>query len=148
MLVASLLFFCEPLINDLAMRLLIVEDNIDLLDNLFDFLTCRGHEVDTASDGLTGLHLALANIYDVIMLDLVLPGLDGLRVCQGVRDERGKDTPILILTALDTLEYKRRGLEVGANDFVVKPTSMVEVETRLSALVRHSKGGNDQSLMA
>ncbi|MBF0147480.1 MAG: response regulator transcription factor [Magnetococcales bacterium] len=122
------------------MRILVIEDNQDLVDNVFDFMESRGHTVDTAWDGISGLHLALTHTFDVILLDLMLPGLDGFKLCQALRGEGGKDTPILMLTALDSLDDKIRGLEFGADDYVVKPCALEEVETRLRALVRRAQG--------
>ncbi|MBF0133483.1 MAG: response regulator transcription factor [Magnetococcales bacterium] len=122
------------------MRILVIEDNQDLVANIFDFMEARGHTVDTAHDGLVGLHLAMVNTYDVIVLDLVLPGMSGITLCQELRQTGGKDTPILMLTALDTTQDKILGLESGGDDYVVKPFSLLEVETRLRALVRRDQG--------
>ncbi|MEO5365262.1 MAG: response regulator transcription factor [Magnetococcus sp. WYHC-3] len=124
-----------------ALRVLIVEDNQDLADNLFDFLELKGHVTDMAHDGITGLHLAVVNTYDVILLDLVLPGLDGISLCRKLRQDAGKSTPILILTARGSLEDKILGLESGADDYMVKPCAMSEMETRLRVLVRRAGGG-------
>ncbi len=121
------------------MRVLIIEDNKDLASNMFDFLEAKGHVVDAAGDGVTGLHLALVNQYDVIVLDLMLPGMDGITVCRKLREEGGKDTPILMITARDSLEDKIVGLEAGADDYLVKPAELREVELRLRVLTR--RGG-------
>ena len=120
------------------MNILLVEDNRDLATNLFDYFEARGYTMDLASDGIPGLHFASTNTYDVIVLDLMLPSLDGLTMCRRLR-EAGKQTPILMLTARDSLEDKIAGLEAGADDYVVKPFSMREVEARLLALVRRSQ---------
>ncbi|MBF0283444.1 MAG: response regulator transcription factor [Magnetococcales bacterium] len=122
------------------MRILVIEDNQDLVANMFDYLEGKGHVVDTAGDGVTGLHLALVNDYDVIVLDLILPGMDGITLCRKLRREGGKETPLLMLTARDSLEDKVTGLESGADDYVVKPFALREVETRLRALVRRAQG--------
>lgn len=118
------------------MRVLIIEDNRDLASNMFDFLEAKGHVVDAAGDGITGLHLALVNQYDVIVLDLMLPGMDGITLCRKLREEGGKDTPILMITARDSLEDKIAGLEAGADDYLVKPAELREVELRLRVLFR------------
>ncbi len=118
------------------MRVLIIEDNRDLASNMFDFLEAKGHVVDAAGDGITGLHLALVNQYDVIVLDLMLPGMDGITLCRKLRIEGGKDTPILMITARDSLEDKIAGLEAGADDYLVKPAELREVELRLRVLFR------------
>jgi len=121
------------------MRVLIIEDNKDLASNMFDFLEAKGHVVDAAGDGVTGLHLALVHQYDVIVLDLMLPGMDGITLCRKLREKGGKDTPILMITARDSLEDKIVGLEAGADDYLVKPAELREVELRLRVLSR--RGG-------
>ncbi len=121
------------------MRVLIIEDNRDLAANMFDFLEEKGHVVDAAGDGITGLHLALVNQYDAIVLDLMLPGMDGITLCRKLREEGGKSTPILMITARDSLEDKIIGLEAGADDYLVKPIELREVELRLRVL--HRRGG-------
>ncbi len=120
------------------MRVLIIEDNRDLASNMFDFLEARGHVVDAAGDGITGMHLALVNQYDAIVLDLMLPGMDGITLCRKLREEGGKDTPILMITARDSLDDKIAGLEAGADDYLVKPAELREIELRLRVLLRRS----------
>ena len=122
------------------MRVLIIEDNRDLASNMFDFLETKGHVVDAAADGISGMHLALVNQYDAIVLDLMLPGMDGITLCRKLREEGGKDTPILMITARDSLEDKIAGLEAGADDYLVKPAELREVELRLRVLFR--RGGD------
>jgi DNA-binding response OmpR family regulator len=121
------------------MYLLLIEDNPDLVENLSDFFAARGHTVDIAYNGLTGLHFAQENQYDVIVLDLMLPGMDGLEVCARMRKE-GRDTPVLMLTARDTLDDKLAGFGSGADDYLVKPFALPELEARLSALARRGSG--------
>jgi DNA-binding response OmpR family regulator len=116
------------------MRVLIIEDNPDIAANLGDYLEDHGHTVDFAGDGVTGLHLAVVNSFDAIVLDLALPGMDGLEVCRKLRSEAGKDTPVLMLTARDRLEDKLAGFETGADDYLVKPFELQEVEARLKVL--------------
>lgn len=120
------------------MRVLIIEDNRDLASNMFDFLEAKGHIVDAAGDGITGMHLALVNQYDAIVLDLTLPGMDGISLCRKLREEGGKDTPVLMITARDSLEDKIAGLEAGADDYLVKPAELREIELRLRVLLRRS----------
>jgi DNA-binding response OmpR family regulator len=120
------------------MRILVVEDHRDIAENIGDYLAPRGHEVDFAADGITGLHLAVANDYDVIVLDLMLPALDGLEVCRKLREEAKKATPVLMLTARDQLESKVQGFRAGADDYLVKPFALKELEIRLEALRRRS----------
>jgi len=121
------------------LRILVVEDNPDLAANLVDYFEAKGHLADAAGDGLSGLHLAIRNDYDVIVLDLMLPGLDGLALCRRLREEAGKLTPILMLTARDTIEDKIAGLEAGADDYVVKPFVLREVAARIKALARRAQ---------
>lgn len=127
-----------------TLKVLVIEDNQDLAANLVDFLGTKGHAVDAAADGLTGLHLALVNDYDVITLDLVLPGMDGITLCRKLREEAGCRTPVLMLTARDSLEDKIIGLESGADDYLVKPFALRELEVRLRALARRASDQNRQ----
>src|SRR5512135_3648300 len=120
------------------MNILLIEDNRDLALNVFDYFEAKGHTLDLAADGLSGLHLAASNSYDVIILDLMLPGIDGLTLCRRLR-EGGRHTPVLMLTARDSLDDKIAGLEAGADDYVVKPFALREVEARLHALVRRAQ---------
>jgi len=121
------------------MRILIIEDNRDIAANLGDFLSDRGHEVDYAYDGVTGLHLAIVNEFDSIVLDLSLPGMDGLEVARKLREDVRKETPILMLTARDQLEDKLAGFDSGADDYLVKPFELKEVDARLEVLERRGK---------
>lgn len=123
------------------LRLLVVEDDRDLSLELTDFLESQGHVVDSAADGLTGLHLAAVNDYDVLILDLGLPGLDGLELCRRLREDAGNWMPILILTARDTLHDRIRGFERGADDYLVKPFALKELQMRIQALARRGRGG-------
>jgi DNA-binding response OmpR family regulator len=121
------------------MRVLIIEDNPDIAANLGDYLEDHGHTVDFAGDGVTGLHLAVVNEFDAIVLDLALPGMDGLEVCRKLRSEAVKDTPVLMLTARDRLEDKLAGFETGADDYLVKPFELQEVEARLKVLASRGR---------
>lgn len=120
------------------MRVLIIEDNPDIAANLGDFLDDRGHTVDFAGDGTNGLNLALKNEYDAVVLDLSLPGMDGLEVCTQLRERAHKHIPILMLTARDQLEDKLEGFRRGADDYLVKPFELQEVEARLDVITRRS----------
>ena len=122
------------------MRILIIEDEAQIAANLYDYLESYGHQVDAAADGIGGLHLALTQNFDAIVLDLNLPRMDGLTLCRKLRDEGGCDTPVLMLTARDTLEDKLKGFECGADDYLVKPFALREVETRLRALYKRYMG--------
>jgi DNA-binding response OmpR family regulator len=128
------------------MRVLIIEDNPDIAANLGDYLEDHGHMVDFAGDGITGLHLAVVNEFDSIVLDLALPGMDGLEVCRKLRSEAGKDTPVLMLTARDRLEDKLAGFDTGADDYLVKPFELQEVEARLNVLAARGRRRNRREL--
>lgn len=121
------------------MDVLIVEDNQDIAANMGDFLAAHHHTCDFAMDGISGLHLALTNHYDVIVLDLMLPGMDGMTVCEKLRQDAGKQVPILILTARDTLPDKLAGFDAGADDYLVKPFALPELLARLLAVTRRNQ---------
>jgi DNA-binding response OmpR family regulator len=116
--------------------ILIVEDNRNISEMVGEYLAGRGFEVDYASDGLDGYRLASQNAYDAIVLDLMLPRLDGMEVCKRLRSEARKSTPILMLTARDTLDEKLNGLSSGADDYLTKPFAIRELEARLRVLIR------------
>lgn len=122
------------------MRLLIIEDDRTIAGNLYEYMQARGHVVDAAPDGVTGLHLAVSHPFDAIVLDLGLPGMDGLAVLRKLRNDAKVATPVLVLTARDTLSDKLDGFREGADDYVVKPFSLREVEARLEALDKRSRG--------
>lgn len=121
------------------MYILVIEDNPDLVANLYDYLEPRGYVVDAAYDARSGLGFVRDNDYDAIILDLMLPGMDGLEVCRRLRDV-GCDTPVLMLTARDTLDDKLEGFASGTDDYLVKPFAMQELDVRLKALVRRVRG--------
>jgi len=108
-------------------RILVIEDNSDIAANLGDYLEDRGHTVDFAADGVTGLHLAVVHEFDAIVLDLNLPGMDGIEVCRKLRNEARKQTPVLMLTARDSLDNKLAGFDSGADDYLIKPFALQEV---------------------
>ncbi len=119
--------------------ILLVEDNRGISEMVGEFLERRGYGLDYASDGVTGLHLAVSNSYDVIILDLMLPGMDGLELCRKLRADAKKSTPVLMLTARDTLDDKLTGLDAGADDYLVKPFEIRELEARVRALIRRDR---------
>ncbi|AXK71188.1 DNA-binding response regulator [Lysobacter sp. TY2-98] len=125
-----------------GLRVLLVEDQHDIAANIWDFLERRGYKVDHRADGASGLQRAMHDDFDVIVLDLGLPRMDGLELCRRLR-EAGRGTPILMLTARDTLEDKLRGFAEGADDYMVKPFELRELEARLRALhrARHPRLG-------
>ncbi len=122
------------------MHILIIEDDLAIAANLYDFLESRGHSADAAANGIAGLHLAVTQRFDGILLDLGLPGMNGINLCRKLRQESQIDTPILMLTARDTLEDKLAGFEHGADDYLVKPFALKEVEARLLAMHKRYSG--------
>lgn len=121
-------------------RILVIEDNKDILVNILDYLALKGFTTDCAQDGLSGLHLATSEQYDLIVLDLMLPGLDGYQVCQRLREEGRQSTPIIMLTARDTLDDRLQGFKVGADDYLVKPFALSELVARIEAVLRRAGG--------
>ena len=119
---------------------LLIEDHRDIAEMVTAYLENRGFEVDYAADGITGLHLAVSNSYDAIILDLMLPGMDGIDICHKLRTEARRDTPVIMLTARDTLDDKITGLETGADDYLVKPFDIQELEARVRSIIRRHKG--------
>ena len=117
------------------MRLLLVEDSMRLRKSLGEGLGRSGFAVDSVADGKTGLHYALSVDYDVMVLDLMLPELEGLAVLQQLR-EAGRNFPVLILSARDQVADRIRGLELGADDYLIKPFVFDELHARLQALIR------------
>ena len=122
------------------MRILLVEDNRDILANLADYLGLKGYTVDCAQDGLSGLHLAATEHYDLIVLDIMLPGIDGYTLCKRLREDARRDTPVIMLTARDQLDDRLQGFKSGADDYLVKPFDVDELEARLRALLRRAAG--------
>ena len=125
--------------DDPSGLILLVEDNRSLSEMVGEYLESRGFGVDYAGDGVDGLRLASDNTYDVIVLDLMLPRMDGIEVCQKLRTESKKSTPVLMLTARDTLADKVKGLDAGADDYLVKPFAIQELEARVRALIRRDR---------
>lgn len=128
------------------MRLLVVEDNRDILANLADYLGLKGYEVDCAQDGLTGLHLAATQHYDLIVLDVMLPGMDGYALCQRLREGERRDTPVIMLTARDALDDRLQGFRTGADDYVTKPFALPELAARIEAVLKRTRAGGRRLL--
>ncbi|WP_028293076.1 response regulator transcription factor [Oceanobacter kriegii] len=121
------------------LNVLLVEDDLDLASTLIDYLSLEDIECDHASNGVAGLNLMNENQYDVLLLDLNLPRLDGLSVCERLR-QGGDNTPILMLTARDQLDDKIEGFQAGTDDYLVKPFEMQELVVRVVALSRRRSG--------
>lgn len=131
------------------MRILIVEDDPLLTDGLSRSLSALGFAVDTAADGVAADHMLLSQCYDLVILDLGLPRLDGLEVLRKLRRRGGAAgaAPVLILTARDELEDRVKGLNLGADDYMAKPFDLPELEARVRALVRRGKFGASPQLV-
>jgi len=120
------------------MKVLVIEDDLGIGKVVRRGLEAANFQVDLAVDGATGLKLALENPYNVIILDLMLPKLDGWHVCQELRSQRNR-TPVLMLTARDAVEDRVRGLDLGADDYLPKPFDFTELLARVRALLRRDK---------
>jgi DNA-binding response OmpR family regulator len=128
------------------MRILVIEDNRDILANILDYLQLKGFSVDCAQDGLGGLHLASTGHYDLIVLDIMLPGIDGYQVCKRLREDGHNEVPILMLTARDALDDRLQGLNVGADDYLIKPFALSELVARIEAILRRSQGSRKRQM--
>ena len=128
-------------------KILVIEDNPDIVANIYAFFEPKGFELDNAHNGYSGLTLVSNNRYDVILLDVMLPGMNGTQLCKKLREELHDKTPVLMLTARDTILDKVAGFDSGADDYLVKPFSLVELESRIKALIRrHQDSHCEQSL--
>ncbi len=128
------------------MYILVIEDNPDLVANLYDYLEPKGYILDAAYDARTGMQFIQDKVYDAVVLDLTLPGMDGLELCRRIRDA-GVTVPILMLTARDTLDAKLEGFAAGTDDYLVKPFALQELEARLRALVRRARGEQEREAL-
>jgi DNA-binding response OmpR family regulator len=129
-----------------TMHLLIVEDDAVLADGLTHALRRAGYAVDACETGSTADHALSTGTYDLVVLDVELPALDGFEVLRRLRARKSK-TPVLILTARDGLQDRVKGLDLGADDYVVKPFEMAEIEARVRALIRRSQGASDNEIV-
>ena len=116
------------------MKILIIEDEIKTIDYLKRGLTEQGYSVDAATDGLDGLHLASTGDYDAIILDIMLPGLDGISLLKSLRPSN--NTPVIMLTAKDAVASRLEGFQAGADDYLVKPFSFLELLARLQVITK------------
>jgi DNA-binding response OmpR family regulator len=121
------------------MNVLLIEDHKDIAANIAEYFEARGVVVAHALNGEAGLEMAQRDTYDAIVLDLMLPGIDGLAVCRQLRATSSARVPILMLTAKDLVADKVEGFEAGADDYLVKPFSLAELDVRLKALIRRTR---------
>ncbi len=128
------------------LHILVVEDNLALRSSLAETLQAQGHRADFAADGRSGLQLALAEPPDVLVLDLNLPGMDGLNVCRHLRERADRHIPVLMLTARDSLDDKLDGFAAGADDYLVKPFAGKELIARCLALSQRHRVGATHEL--
>ena len=128
-------------------KVLLVEDNVGLAETVIDYLENSNFTVDYAQDGGVALHLASETRYNAIILDIMMPGIDGFEVCKRLRDD-AIDTPIIMLTARDLLEDKLQGFSFGADDYLVKPFDMPELEARILALIKRNQGNPYQNQLS
>ena len=122
--------------DNTSLNVLLVEDQMSIAQNVADFMEAKGHVFDFATNGKQGLELALSQDYDLLILDLNLPGMDGLEICRQVREKSARHVPILMLTARDSIDDKITGFGVGADDYLTKPFQLQELEVRCLALSR------------
>lgn len=118
------------------LHVLLIEDQLSIANNIAEYMEQKGHIFDFADKGRQGLELALKSYYDLVILDLNLPTMDGLEVCRQLREQADRHIPILMLTARDSIEDKVSGFNVGADDYLTKPFSLQELEVRCLALSR------------
>lgn len=122
-----------------GIRMLIVEDHMALAENLFEYFDQSRFILDFAPDGLTALHLLATNTYDVIVLDVMLPGVSGYEICRRIRSDLKCNTPVIMMTAKDQMQDKEQGFAQGADDYLVKPFNLRELELRVLALDRRHR---------
>lgn len=120
------------------MHILIVEDNRDIADNIADYLEVEGYSYDFAMNGITAVSKVRSDEFDLIILDLMLPGIDGIEVCKTVRAENNRHIPIIMLTARDTLPDKLEGFDAGADDYLTKPFALEELGARIKVLANRN----------
>jgi len=124
-------------------EILIIEDDISILRGLKDNLTFEGYQVHTVGDGQEGLQMALEQHFDLLLLDLMLPGMNGYEICRRIKKEK-PELPVIMLTARGSEMDKIAGLDIGADDYLTKPFSIPELLARIRAVLRRAKPGNDQ----
>lgn len=129
-------------------RVLIVEDQSALAANLEEFFDEHRYSLDFAADGLTALHLLATQEYDVIVLDVMLPGVNGFEICRRIREDLGSKVPVIFMTARGDLSDKEEGFSRGGDDYLVKPFALRELQLRIDALTRRDPANRDGALRA
>ncbi|SFC61781.1 response regulator transcription factor [Pseudoalteromonas denitrificans] len=127
--------------------ILLVEDDLDLAATIIDYLEIEDITCDHAANGIAGLQLHAENMYDMVILDVNMPRMDGLSMCKSLRDS-GSNIPVLMLTARDTLPDKLAGFEVGTDDYMVKPFEMLELIARIKVLIKRQNGQSNKFTLA
>ena len=135
----------EPEVSEAAHRILLIEDESTLARTLADMLQSQGYVVDRRADGAEGLEAASEGFFDLILLDVMLPSMDGYEVCRNLR-RRGVDTPVLMLTARGEVRDKIVGFKTGADDYMAKPFDTEELQLRIDALIRRASRAMDENL--
>jgi DNA-binding response OmpR family regulator len=134
--------------NDMVtqpLSILIIEDNAALAANMYDFLETCGHHPDAAPDGESGLSLLAINRYDAVVLDWMMPRMDGMTMLERLRNTLKSPIPVIVMTARDQLEDKMQGFRTGADDYLVKPVALAELEIRLRVIVQRARTAQAQS---
>lgn len=129
----------------MSIRILVVDDNVDILNNVLEYLSMKGWTVEWCATGPDAVRRLNAEAFDLLILDLGLPGIDGLAICRGLRDANAK-IPILMLTGRDAIDDRVKGFEAGTDDYLVKPFSLRELAARVEALLRRTYGAADKVL--
>ncbi|MDK1288198.1 response regulator transcription factor [Pseudoalteromonas umbrosa] len=132
--------------TDMQFKVLVVEDNIEISRNIAEYFESQGLILDFAYDGKQGVDLALKHYYDCIILDIMLPELDGLAVCEALRAKANRHIPIIMLTARDALDDKLAGFSTGADDYLTKPFALEELFVRCLALAKRHLLNSDKTL--
>lgn len=127
------------------LSILIIEDNAALAANMYDFLETCGHRPDAAPDGESGLSLLAINQYDAVVLDWMMPRMDGMTMLERLRNTLKSRIPVIVMTAKDQLEDKMHGFRSGADDYLVKPVALAELEIRLRVIVQRARSGHLQA---
>lgn len=131
-----------------SLAVLVVEDHNGLASNLAEYFDDSGYQLDFAPNGLTALHLLSSCDYDVVVLDIMLPGLSGIEICRRLRQDLNSATPVIMVTAKDQLQDKEEAFEAGADDYLIKPFELKELKLRIEALTRRNRKWLDDKVFS